>query len=133
MTDAPVYKDLDAVMGIGGKVIIEEYLKFAIGMTSMPNNSTISQGCLADLELKNIIETRLKTIQTCDVPVGQQIKVIGEIVCSSNFRSYLLVNDVSHIIQVENGKRKRPLEMIKAKITPSYISPFKRVKLENSQ
>lgn len=132
--DAEVYKDLQKAVNNHGLVITEGFLKFAIQLVSMPGNTSICQGCLADFDLKNVIELRLKTIQECNIPVGTHVKVKGEMVRSSYSRPYMMVQDVADIIIVPDKIVKTRLQMVQAKHTPVMTVPsFKKIKIESEE
>lgn len=101
--------------------VLEGFLKFAIKVVSMPNNTSISQGCVADLEMKHKIEIRFKKIQESDIAVGQHIRIKGVIQHSA--RPYLLVNDITDI-EPASDMKKSQLQMCKASSVPVRIKPL---------
>lgn len=52
--DFEVFTDLQESMQSNGPVVAEGFLKFAVKITSMPNNTNVCQGCMADFQMKHV-------------------------------------------------------------------------------
>lgn len=127
--DLRIFTNVEQAISHKGVIAIDGFLKYEIEDSEMPYNGIISQGCMANYEMKWKIKVRLKTLQKCSIVEGQHIRVIGEIVRAP--RSYILVADVDNI-KVLSHQTQGFIELLEVNETP-YKPEFvpKKLKYEN--